>query len=132
MSIVGFAGSWSGYLVDSRCYASERNNVTWEEGIVGSDMDMELRACAATPKTKKFAIVLPNWSSLKLDAAGNERAAVIAHSVARKRPTPYCVTVVGVRSKDMIQAGPVSLASAHVAGQRPQSRSSQQRRAALH
>jgi hypothetical protein len=111
LSTVGFAGTWSGYLVDSRCFASERNNVTSEESSVGDDMSMELRACVATSKTKHFAIVLSDWTMLKLDAAESDRAAAIAHNVARKPSTPYCVTVVGVRRKDMILASPVTTAS---------------------
>jgi hypothetical protein len=106
---VGFAGTWSGYLVDSRCYASERYNVSWDAPIPGGeDTNGELRACIATSKTKHFAIVIPDWTALKLDAAGNERAAAVARSVVRKPKTPYCVTVVGVRRKDMVLAGPVA------------------------
>jgi hypothetical protein len=111
LSTLGFAGSWSGYLVDSRCFANERDNVTWEEPIGSDDMSMQVRACVATSKTKHFAIVLPDWTMLKLDGAESGRAAAVAHSVAPKSTTPYCVTVVGVRRKDMILASPVVTAS---------------------
>ena len=111
LSTVGFAGTWSGYLVDSRCYADERNNVTWDDNSFGDDMSMEVRECVATSKTKHFAIVLSDWTMLKLDAAESDKAATIAHNVARKASTPYCVTVVGVRRKDMILASPVTTAS---------------------
>jgi hypothetical protein len=107
---VGFAGTWSGYLVDSRCFASEQTNVSQDATTVGRDMSMALRQCVATSETKKFAIVLSDWTSLKLDAAGNEKAASIVRGV-RKRSTLYCVTVAGVRKKNMILAGPVSAAS---------------------
>ena len=111
LSTVGFAGTWSGYLVDSRCYADERNNVTWDDNSFGDDMSMEVRQCVATSKTKHFAIVLPDWTMLKLDAAESGKAAAIAHNVAPKSSTPYCVTVVGVRRKDTILASPVTTAS---------------------
>jgi hypothetical protein len=111
LSTVGFAGTWSGYLVDSRCYADERNNVTWDDNSFGDDMSMEVRECVATSKTKHFAIVLSDWTMLKLDAAESARAAAIAHNVAPKSATTYCVTVVGVRRKDTILASPVTTAS---------------------
>jgi hypothetical protein len=111
VSVTGlaFAGTWSGYLVDSRCYTSAQNNVSWDS-INSRDENMPLRQCAASSQTKRFAIVLKDWSSLKLDAAGNERATTIVHNVP-KRSALYCVTVEGTRDKDKIIAGPVHTAS---------------------
>jgi hypothetical protein len=110
LSPLGFAGTWSGYLVSSRCYQSAMNNGSQDAGIVGRDINMALRQCAATYETKNFAIVQNDWTSLKLDAAGNQKAAAIVHS-APKRSALSCVTVHGVRHKNMINTGTVTTAS---------------------
>jgi hypothetical protein len=110
VSTLGFAGTWSGYLVDSRCYASLQNNVSADTTTVSRDMRYGLQLCGATHKTKRFAIVLNDWSVLKLDTAGNERAAAIVRNNS-KRSALYCITVAGTRIKKTIVAGPVTLAS---------------------
>jgi hypothetical protein len=110
LSTVGFAGTWSGYLVDSRCYESQQNNVSADTTTVSRDMNVGLQQCRANLKTKRFTIVLNDWSVLKLDTAGNERAAAIVRHNP-KRSALYCITVAGSRVKNMIVAGPVVLAS---------------------
>jgi hypothetical protein len=111
LSTLGFAGTWSGYLVDSSCYASWQTNVSPDATTVSRDMKFGLQQCGATHKTKKFAIVLNDWSVLKMDTAGNARAvAIVRHNP--KRSALYCITVVGTRIKNRIVAGgPVVLAS---------------------
>jgi hypothetical protein len=111
LSTLGFAGTWSGFLVSSACYQSEMNNVSQDDAMATNrDMNMVLRQCAATHKTTKFAIVQNDWTARRLDAAGNERAAAIVRN--SRRPLPlYCITVHGVRRKDMIVTGPVAIAS---------------------
>ena len=87
------------------------NNVSQEEPYFASrDMNMVLRQCAANHTTKKFAIVQNDWTALKLDAAGNEKAAAIVRNV-HKRSALYCITVHGGRQKNMIITGPVTTAS---------------------
>ena len=51
VSVTGlaFAGTWSGYLVDSRCYTSAQNNVSWDS-INSRDENMPLRQCAASSR----------------------------------------------------------------------------------
>ena len=110
LSTLGFAGTWSGYLVDSRCYASEQDNVSADTTTVSRDMNFGLQQCGATLKTKRFAIVLNDWSVLKLDAAGNEKAAAMVRNHSR-RSALCCITVAGTRIKNMIVTGPVVLAS---------------------
>jgi hypothetical protein len=89
---------------------SEIDNESSDEGVEGSDMNMVLHACAASYKTKKFAIVQNDWTSLKLDASENQRAAKIVHS-APNRSALYSVTVDGVRHKHEIDGGGVHIAS---------------------
>ena len=110
LSPLGIAGTWSGYLVDARCYAVEQSNVSADTSSVSRDMRLGLQQCSATYKTTRFAIVQNDWSVLKLNTAGNQSVAAIARHNT-KRSTLYCVTVAGVRHKNTIVAGPAVLAS---------------------
>jgi hypothetical protein len=112
LSSLGFAGTWSGVLVDSRCYTSMWNNTGPDVPSVARDMNSLLVQCAARPDTRRFAIVQYDWRPLRLDAAGNERAAAIIRPIWKRRAL-YCVTVAGARKRNEIFAGPVSLASIH-------------------
>jgi hypothetical protein len=111
LSTLGFAETWSGFLVDSHCYSRTQFNVSQDANYTaGRDMRSTLQQCAATPETKKFAIVRNDWSHLKLDAAGNERAA----SIVRRgnKSELYCVTVAGSRMrKNVIATRSVAVAS---------------------
>jgi len=81
-----FAESWSGTLVDSRCYASEEHNVnptdtmTW----VDRDMNLEIRYCSPNAKTKSFVIVQADGLSFRLDSAGNAKAAELVRNAGKK------------------------------------------------
>jgi hypothetical protein len=96
----GFSATWSGYLVDSGCWRDRQENVSLDTSPVSRDMRMDLHYCLPTARTKRFAVVLPDWSALLLDSAGNERAADLVHR-AGKRPL-IDVTVRGVRHGDTI------------------------------
>lgn len=111
IATLGFTGTWSGYAVSSGCYASAMNNMSQDGNTtVSRDMEMVLRQCAATHKTKHFAIVQNDWTSLKLDAAGNDKAAAIIRSTDKRRAL-YCITVNGVRHKNMLVTGSITIAS---------------------
>jgi hypothetical protein len=72
-SMLSFAGSWTGWLVDSKCYASLLFNRN--AGEVSWDGNMEIRYCTPEKKTKSFSVV--RWddgSNFKLDPAGDEKA----------------------------------------------------------
>ena len=101
-----FAESWSGHLVDSNCYTNEENNTNKDPSTTDRDMSMELRACTPTAKTKDFAVVLQNWTSLKLDPAGNANAAGLVRSSGKKPVLD--VTVTGDRNGDTIAVGSIS------------------------
>jgi hypothetical protein len=83
---VTFAQSWSGYLVDSKCYAAEERNVNPRdtETAVDRDRGYEVRYCSPSPKTRVFAIVPPSGERLKLDAVGNARAEELMRSIGKK------------------------------------------------
>ena len=73
-SAVGHAETWSGTLVDSRCWDFYENNTKDTSIYVDRDRNMEIRFCSPTAKTKSFAVVLPDGMNLKLDSAGNAKA----------------------------------------------------------
>lgn len=102
----GFAANWSGVLVDSGCYASEQRNTNKDQSTVDRDMNLELRLCAARTTTKSFAVVLPDWHSVRLDAAGNAKAAALVQANGHAKPME--VTVTGQRSGDTIQVGAIT------------------------
>jgi hypothetical protein len=105
----GFAGTWSGYLVDSGCWTSRQQNVSLDTSTVSRDMRMDLRYCLPTARTKRFAVVQRDWTSVKLDSAGNERAADLVRR-SGKRPLIE-VTVTGVLDRRTIQAAAIPAAS---------------------
>jgi hypothetical protein len=105
IATAGFAGSWSGYLVDSHCWSSRETNVSQIETRVDRDMQSTLRYCSPTADTKAFALVLDDWSSVSLDAAGNERAIGLVRGGAQ--PAHIHVTISGTRGGGMITTGSV-------------------------
>jgi len=82
----GLAASWSGYLVDSKCYAALQRNRNPRDMApqVDRDMDYQIRYCVPKAKTKAFAIVLEDWSPLKFDPSGNAKAAALVAKIGRK------------------------------------------------
>jgi len=99
-STLGFAESWSGLLVDSKCYANEQTNVNKDATTVDRDMNAEIRYCAPDAKTKSFGVVLLDWDSLKFDSAGNAKAAELVRSDGKR--SVLDITVTGTQKKDGI------------------------------
>ena len=105
-----FAGTWTGYLVDSKCYGAEERNVNPNDTNPHGDSDMaaEIRYCAATAKTRAFAVVDAEWNRLKLDAAGNAQAADLARKAGKTRFLR--VDVSGELQKGMLVVKSISVA----------------------
>ena len=95
LAALSFAGTWSGSLVDSKCYASEQRNVNPTDTLtlVDRDQNLAIRYCSAKSKTKSFAIVQHNGVSLQLDIEGNAKAAALVQK-SRKR-SPFAVDFTG-------------------------------------
>jgi hypothetical protein len=107
-SALSFAGNWSGVLVDSRCWDSEENNTRDTSVYVDRDGNLEIRLCSPGAKTKSFAVVLTDGLNLKLDAAGNAKAAELIRETGKK--VPVAVVVTGETSKDTIKVDSISRA----------------------
>jgi hypothetical protein len=108
VSSLGFAGSWTGYLVDSNCYATVESNRNINPTSVDRDMNAEIRRCSANEHTRTFVVVLSDWLSVKFDAAGNAKAA----ELVRQSPkgSEMRVEVTGNREKDKMKVSWISAA----------------------
>lgn len=96
--MLGLAESWSGVLVDSKCYDSAARNVNPREPY--RDQALDVRLCNPTPRTKTFAIVQADWLRLKLDSSVNAEAAEL---VRANKKTYLGVVITGERNKDTVQ-----------------------------
>lgn len=105
-STLGYAGTWSGLLVQSNCYTREQENTNKYASTADRDMGMEARLCAPTPDTKSFAIVLPDWSSIQLNSAGDAQAAQLVHTAGKR--ALFQVTVDGTWNGDRIDVKSLS------------------------
>jgi len=109
VSSIGFAGTWSGYLVDSGCWANRQTNVSSDATSASREMNADVRYCSPTDDTKKFAVVLRDWQRLKLDPAGNTRAYQLVRHTGKRHW--YVVSVSGALSnKKTIKVGSISAA----------------------
>jgi len=109
-AIPAVSGRWSGYLVDSRCYAAEERNVNPgdTEAHIDRDMDYEIRYCSPTTKTKTIAIVDRQWNRIDLDAGGNAKAAGVVRIIGKKRK--IIVDVRGQLSTNTIAVDSITVA----------------------
>jgi hypothetical protein len=107
-STLGLAESWSGTLVDSRCWDSEENNTRATSIYVDRDSNLGVRLCSPKAKTKSFAVVLPDGLNLKLDAAGNQRAAERLQKSDKKNAVT--VIIIGEANGNTIAVASISMA----------------------
>jgi hypothetical protein len=107
---LGFAGSWSGTLVDAKCYGAEERNVDPNDTstYVDRDKNLEIRYCSPSTKTKAFGVVLQDGLNYKLDSAGNGKAAELVRRTGRK--SRFVVAITGGISEHTIRVDSISLA----------------------
>jgi hypothetical protein len=103
-----FAGTWSGSLVDSKCWAAEERNVNPTDTLIFVDRDRneEIRYCSPGAKTRSFSIVTPDGFSYTLDTAGNAKAADVVRSSGRK--SRIAISVTGELNKNTITVDSIS------------------------
>ena len=104
-----FAQSWSGYLVDSKCYDAEERNVNPFDTSpeVDRDKDLDIRLCTPSLKTKSFAVVPEDGSTnLKLDPVGTEKAIALIRKTGKKSFRK--VTVTGEMNKNTVKVNSIS------------------------
>jgi hypothetical protein len=107
---LSFAGTWSGVLVDSKCYDAEERNVNPTDTLTSVDRDgnLEIRYCSPSAKTKSFAVVRSDGPSLHLDSAGNAKAAELVPKTRKK--SRLAVAVIGEISGDTIKVDSIAIA----------------------
>jgi len=107
-SVPGFAETWTGSLVDSKCFAASERNVNPDDTLTAVDRDQnqEIRYCSPGSKTKSFAIIQADGLSFALDAAGNAKAAAFVRNAGRK--TRIAVVVTGELDKRTIKVDSIS------------------------
>ena len=107
LSFSAFAATWSGALVDAKCYRSQSTNVNPREPAVSRDVNAPIRYCAPTAKTKGFAIVLKDASSLNLDQAAYSKAAELVSKAGKQ--DIYPVTITGEKNRKTIKVDSIAL-----------------------
>jgi hypothetical protein len=104
---LGLAEAWSGTLVDSRCWGFAENNTKDVSIYVDRDRNLEISSCSPTAKTKSFAVVLSDGLTLKLDAAGDAKAAELVQQTGKA--SPITVGVTGEKNRNTIKADSISI-----------------------
>lgn len=103
-------GTWSGSLVDSKCYATEEANhdPTDTDTAVDRDRDLEISVCTPTKKTTSFGVVKFDGTWFKLDSNGNAKAAQLLMSAGKQRS--FHVDVAGDMNKNVVQVSSIAIA----------------------
>jgi hypothetical protein len=108
--VLSFGATWSGVLVDSKCYDAAERNVNPTDTLTNVDRDgnREVRYCSPSARTKSFAVVQSDGPSLKLDSAGNAKAAELVRNIGKK--SPLAVAITGEIKRDTIKVDSISIA----------------------
>jgi hypothetical protein len=106
VSMLGFAGELSGWLVDSKCFASLWSFRSTPE--VSWDSNSAIRYCSPEKKTHSFAVVRQDdGSPLSFDPAGNEKALNLRVNAADK--FAYLVNITGQTDRHMVYVRTISI-----------------------
>ena len=110
ISTPALAETWTGYLVDGKCYASEERNVNPFAASFDANHDRayEIRVCGPKFRTKEFIVVDVNGESFKLDPSGNAKAADFVRQIGQKQL--LYVTVNGERHENIVTVDSIKLA----------------------
>jgi hypothetical protein len=107
-SALSLAGTWSGTLVDSRCWDTEETNVRDTSIFVDRDGNLELSICRPTTKTKSFAFVKQDGLNFKLNSAGNAKAIELVRQPGKR--SRFNVDLTGEMNNNTIRVDSISMA----------------------
>jgi hypothetical protein len=96
LATAGFARTWSGVLVDAKCYAEFKGDTRSSLLYVDRDMSWMIQYCAPSLRTGCFAVVPLDGNTFPLDTQGNAQAWALVRR-AGKRPLLW-VQVVGEKA----------------------------------
>jgi hypothetical protein len=107
-SAIGFAGTWFGRLVDTKCWENEERNVNPRDTLIFVDRDQnyEIRYCSPKAKTKAFTVIEPSGQYFRLDSAGNTQAAALLQRTGGGNG--LYVTVTGELTKNTINVNSIA------------------------
>lgn len=105
---LSLAESWSGSLVDSKCYGARRSNVNpFETHPASTDLNQAIRYCSPNIKTKFFSVVQQDGMSFTLDSGGNAKAHELLLESGKK--SRYRVTVTGEMTQEILKVDTITL-----------------------
>ena len=104
---LSFAASWSGALVDSKCYTAAQGNSS--HGHPGSTNSKQaIRSCSPNENTVSFSVVAHVGMTYNLDSAGNDKARELVLKEGKK--SPFMVNVTGEANQDTLKVDTISMA----------------------
>jgi hypothetical protein len=107
LACLSFAASWSGALVDAKCYTSAQQNTS--HGHPGStDTKRAIRSCSPNENTTLFSVVQRVGMTFTLDSDGNEKARQLVLKEGKK--SPFMVDVSGEITQDSLKVNTISIA----------------------
>jgi hypothetical protein len=108
-SAFAYAGTWSGALVDSKCFEIAERNVNPTDTLtyVDRDQNQEVHHCSPGAKTKVFAVVQHDGVALKLDSVGNAKAVEIVRKTVKT--FPLAIVITGEMSGNTIKVASISM-----------------------
>ena len=108
VATVGFAETWTGELVSSRCFAAIEDNIG-PDGPYYVDRDIagEVGYCAPRFKTHVFEIVQMDEVRIDLDSRGNAQCAALVRKYGKK--PLLLVQVVGEKSGHTVKVSKVTV-----------------------
>lgn len=108
VSAAAFPATWSGVLVDSKCYAAEERNVNPHDSLTAVDRDkyQEFWYCSPTKKTRLFAVVQNDGAVVPLDPATNPKIEELVRQAGKQ--SPFAVIVIGERTDRLVRVDTIS------------------------
>ena len=106
---LSFAGSWTGFLVNSKCYDALERNKSPKDTLNYVDRDKmgEIRYCRPNERTKLFAVVMEDGLSYKLDASGNAKAVELTSKPSKQ--SSFVVSITGEVKDGTVKVDSLSL-----------------------
>lgn len=91
---LGRAETWTGWLVNAKCYEYEVHNVSPTDSLINVDRDRgeEVLFCSPNGKTKTFTIVDRDGYKFNLDLNGNTQAGDLVRTTGKRDYYPVTVT----------------------------------------
>jgi hypothetical protein len=106
LSVLSFAGSWTGALVDAKCYTTAQQNASHGHPASG-DTKRAVRSCAPSDKTMSFSVVQQVGMAFSLDPDGNEKARELVLKEGKR--SPFMVHVTGDVTENSLKVDTISM-----------------------